>query len=42
LFYTVPLGWDDWGVVILVAASIFIAEEIRKAAAPRIFGRGKL
>jgi phosphoserine phosphatase/HAMP domain-containing protein len=42
LFYTVPLGWDDWGVVILVAGSIFVADEIRKAVAPRIFGRGKL
>jgi Ca2+-transporting ATPase len=42
LFYTVSLGRDDWGLVILVAGSIFVAEEIRKAAAPRIFGRGKL
>jgi len=41
LFYTVPLGWDDWGVVILVAGSIFVAEEFRKAIAPRIFGSGK-
>jgi len=41
LFYTVPLGWDDWIVVILVAASIWLAEEIRKLFAPQIFSRGK-
>jgi len=41
LFYTVPLGPDDWGVILLAAGSIFIAEEIRKALGPRIFHRGK-
>lgn len=41
LFYTVPLGLEDWGVVILVTGSIFLAEEMRKAAAPRLFDRGK-
>lgn len=42
LFYTVPLGWDGWLVVILVSASILGAEEIRKIIAPRIFNKGKL
>jgi P-type Ca2+ transporter type 2C len=41
LFYTMPLGLDDWGVIILVAGSIFAAEELRKAVAPRIFRKGK-
>lgn len=41
LFYTVPLGWDDWGIVILVAGSIFVAEELRKAMLPRVFRKGK-
>lgn len=41
LFYTVPLGMDDWAVVILVAGSIFVAEEVRKAIGPRVFSRGK-
>lgn len=41
LFYTVPLGWDDWLVVILVSASILAAEEIRKIITPRIFSKGK-
>jgi Ca2+-transporting ATPase len=41
LFYTVPLGLDDWGIILLAAGSLFIAEEIRKALAPRIFNRGK-
>lgn len=41
LFYTVSLGWDVWGIVILVAGSIFVAEEVRKAIGPRVFSRGK-
>lgn len=41
LFYTVPLGWNDWLVIISLAASILLAEEIRKIIAPRIFSRGK-
>lgn len=27
---TVPLGWKDWVIIIIVALSIIIAEEIRK------------
>ena len=30
LFYTVPLGLGDWGVVALVGGSVLAAEEIRK------------
>jgi Ca2+-transporting ATPase len=41
LFYTVPLGLDDWVIILLASASIFVAEELRKALAPRIFHRGK-
>ncbi len=41
VFYTVPLGIKDWGLVILVASSVLVAEELRKAVAPRIFSKGK-
>jgi P-type Ca2+ transporter type 2C len=41
LFYTKPLGLDDWGVIVLIAASVFVAEELRKLVAPRLFNRGK-
>jgi Ca2+-transporting ATPase len=41
LFYTVPLGLGDWGIVILIASSVLVAGELRKLVAPRIFGRGK-
>lgn len=41
LFYTVPLSWDDWLVVILVSGSILVAEEVRKIFAPKIFNKGK-
>jgi len=27
---TVPLGWQDWGLIVLVSSSIFIADEVRK------------
>jgi len=27
---TAPLGWEDWGLILLVASSIFIADELRK------------
>jgi len=27
---TVPLGWGDWGLILLVSSSIFIADELRK------------
>ncbi len=41
VFYTVPLGIRDWGLVLLVSSSVLVAEEIRKAVAPRIFSKGK-
>ncbi|NBD36432.1 MAG: HAD-IC family P-type ATPase, partial [Chloroflexi bacterium] len=27
---TVPLTWQDWGLILLVACSIFVADEVRK------------
>jgi Ca2+-transporting ATPase len=42
LFYTVPLGIEDWGIIVLVAGSALMAEELRKAIAPGMFSRGKL
>ena len=41
LFYTVPLNVNDWIVIVLVAGSVLVAEEVRKLVAPRIFDRGK-
>jgi Ca2+-transporting ATPase len=41
LFYTVPLDLGEWGVIVLIAGSVLVAEEVRKLVAPRIFGRGK-
>jgi len=41
LFYTTPLGIYEWGIVVGVGAVILIAEEIRKAVAPRLFDTGK-
>ncbi len=41
LFYTVPLGLGDWGIVVLMAGSLLVVEEVRKTVAPRIFNRGK-
>jgi P-type Ca2+ transporter type 2C len=41
LFYTVPLGINDWTVIVLMAAGILAVEEVRKLAAPRVFHRGK-
>ena len=35
---TVPLTLGEWGLVILVSASVLVAEELRKAFAPRLFG----
>ncbi|MGC9397385.1 MAG: cation-translocating P-type ATPase [Anaerolineae bacterium] len=32
---TVPLGWEDWGLILLVASSIFIADELRKLVVRR-------
>jgi Ca2+-transporting ATPase len=41
VFYTVPLGLNDWGIVILVPAGILVIEELRKIILPRLFIRGK-
>jgi len=41
LFHTVPLSANAWGIIVLVAISVFVAEEVRKLAAPRIFAAGK-
>jgi Ca2+-transporting ATPase len=41
IFYTVPLGLSDWGVVVLVAAGVLAIEEVRKLVVPRLFSRGK-
>jgi len=41
LFYTVPLEASHWAIAIGIASSIFFAEEIRKAVAPRLFSKGK-
>jgi Ca2+-transporting ATPase len=40
-FHTVPIGIAQWGIVLGIAGSIFIAEELRKVIAPRLFSRGK-
>lgn len=41
VFYTVPLELGDWGVILPVAATALVAEELRKLVAPRLFHRGK-
>ncbi|MGC9335136.1 MAG: cation transporting ATPase C-terminal domain-containing protein, partial [Anaerolineae bacterium] len=32
---TVPLGWQDWGLIVLVSSSVFVADEIRKLVSRR-------
>jgi hypothetical protein len=32
---TVPLTWGDWGLIVLVSSSIFIADELRKLVVRR-------
>lgn len=41
VFYTVALDLGDWGVVVLMAASVLVIEELRKLVAPRLFSQGK-
>jgi hypothetical protein len=36
-----PLNVNDWIVVVLMAGSVLLMEEVRKLALPRIFDRGK-
>ncbi|MCJ7808437.1 MAG: HAD-IC family P-type ATPase [Dehalococcoidia bacterium] len=40
-FHTVPLDLAQWGIIIGIAGSIFITEEMRKIIAPKLFSRGK-
>ncbi len=40
-FRTVPIGFKEWGVIILVGAGLFAIEETRKALLPKLFSRGK-
>lgn len=40
-FHTVPLSLAQWGIIIGIASSIFITEELRKVIAPKLFSRGK-
>jgi Ca2+-transporting ATPase len=40
-FRAVPLGLDDWGIIILAGGGIFIIEETRKVFFPRLFSLGK-
>jgi len=37
----VPLSIDRWAVIIATAGSLFIAEELRRVIAPKLFNRGK-
>jgi Ca2+-transporting ATPase len=32
---TVPLSWQDWGLIVLITSSVFVADEIRKAVSRR-------
>jgi Ca2+-transporting ATPase len=32
---TVPLTWQDWGLIVLVSASVFVADELRKMVTRR-------
>jgi len=40
-FGTVPIGAGQWGIAIGVAGTLFLAEELRKVIAPKLFSRGK-
>ena len=39
-FHTVSLDIADWTVIVATSGSILVAEEVRKAIAPRLFNRG--
>ncbi len=41
VFYTVPLGLSDWGLIVLIALTLLVVEELRKLIAPALFNRGK-
>jgi Ca2+-transporting ATPase len=40
-FHTVPISVAQWCIIISIAGSIFMAEELRKVIAPKLFSRGK-
>jgi Ca2+-transporting ATPase len=40
-FKTVPLGWEDWGIILLAGGSLFAIDELRKVFFPRLFSWGK-
>jgi Ca2+-transporting ATPase len=40
-FHTVSISAAQWGIAIGIAGSLFIAEELRKVVAPKLFSRGK-
>jgi len=40
-FHTVPIGPEQWGIAVAAAGSLFVAEELRKVIAPRLFAWGK-
>jgi P-type Ca2+ transporter type 2C len=40
-FQTVPLSIEQWGIALAAAGSLFLAEELRKLVAPRLFSWGK-
>jgi len=40
-FDTVPLSFSQWGIILGLAASLFMIEELRKVIAPKLFNRGK-
>jgi hypothetical protein len=40
-FGTVPLNAAQWGVILGIAGSLFVIEEMRKVIAPKLFSRGK-
>ncbi|MFH1651364.1 MAG: HAD-IC family P-type ATPase [Chloroflexota bacterium] len=40
-FHTVPLGLEQWGVIVIPGISLFIIEELRKVFFPRLYSLGK-
>ncbi|MFW6180153.1 MAG: cation-translocating P-type ATPase, partial [Spirochaetota bacterium] len=40
-FSTVALGLQGWGIALAAGGSLFLVEELRKLAAPRLFSAGK-
>jgi Ca2+-transporting ATPase len=40
-FKTVPLGWEDWSIILLSGGSLFTIDELRKVFFPKLFSWGK-